>query len=112
MTVRVKNIIEACVFIALGITARLIPHLPNMTPVGAIALRSRARFGTWGLTIPIVSMVDGHPFEEAASCTPPRSCSACGFTTLFLHYQHSRMGALALVREIAYGAHCLLHGRP
>ena len=56
MTVSVKNIIEACVLIALGITARLIPHLPNMTPVGAIALRSRARFGTWGLIIPIVSM--------------------------------------------------------
>ena len=57
MNARTKNIAEACALIALGAVSRLLPHLPNMTPVGAIALRARARFGTAGLAIPIVSMV-------------------------------------------------------
>jgi hypothetical protein len=57
MHVRIKNIAEVCALVALGVVSRLIPHLPNMTPMGAIALRARARFGTIGLAIPIVSML-------------------------------------------------------
>lgn len=45
--------------VALGVGSRLIPHLPNMTALTAIALKSRARFGTLGLVLPIVSMLIG-----------------------------------------------------
>jgi len=43
--------------IVLGVGSRLIPHPPNMTAIGAIALKSRERFGLLGLCIPLVSMV-------------------------------------------------------
>lgn len=42
--------------IALGALSRLIPHLPNMTAMSAVALRARARFGYAGILIPLVSM--------------------------------------------------------
>lgn len=43
--------------IALGVISRLIPHPPNMTAIGAIALKSREHFGIFGLVIPLTSMV-------------------------------------------------------
>lgn len=43
--------------IALGVGSRLLPHPPNMTMIGAIALKSRSRFGTFGLAIPFASMI-------------------------------------------------------
>ena len=42
--------------IALGAVSRLVPHLPNMTAIGAVALKGRARFGGRGLLIPLASM--------------------------------------------------------
>lgn len=41
----------------IGIVGRLIPHLPNMTALGAIALKGRERFGYAGLLIPIAAML-------------------------------------------------------
>jgi len=49
-------ILDATGLIALGSLSRLIPHLPNMTAMSAVALKSRARFGPWGILIPIVSL--------------------------------------------------------
>ena len=38
-------IMEIITLIIIGIISRLVPHLPNMTPVGATALFSSAKFG-------------------------------------------------------------------
>ena len=51
------NIIGVAGLIALGISSRLLPHPPNMTMISAIALKSRSRFGTLGLAIPLASMI-------------------------------------------------------
>lgn len=53
MRIRIAEIIG---LIALGAGSRLIPHLPNVTAMSAVALKSRARFGVAGLAIPLVSM--------------------------------------------------------
>ncbi|MFZ2556101.1 MAG: DUF6580 family putative transport protein [Minisyncoccia bacterium] len=52
-----KVVLEIIGLIALGVGSRLIPHLPNMTALSAVALKSRVRFGTLGLVLPIVSML-------------------------------------------------------
>lgn len=54
MRVKLINIIG---LIALGVGSRLFPHPPNMTAISAIALKSRSRFGTLGLAIPLTSMI-------------------------------------------------------
>ncbi len=36
---------DIIIFIAIGIVARLVPHVPNMTPVGALAITSGAKLG-------------------------------------------------------------------
>lgn len=51
-----KKILEIIGLIALGAGSRLIPHLPNVTAMSAVALKSRARFGMAGLAIPLISM--------------------------------------------------------
>ncbi|OGG72810.1 hypothetical protein A3A38_00660 [Candidatus Kaiserbacteria bacterium RIFCSPLOWO2_01_FULL_53_17] len=48
---------EIAVLVGLGAASRLFPHLPNMTAIGAVALRARSRFGIPGLGIPIISML-------------------------------------------------------
>lgn len=48
---------EIAGLIALGAGSRLLPHLPNMTAMNAIALKSRARFGAAGILIPLVGMI-------------------------------------------------------
>jgi len=48
--------LEIAGLVALGVGSRLLPHPPNMTAIGAIALKSRERFGLKGLFIPLVSM--------------------------------------------------------
>lgn len=53
----VNLLAEIAGLIALGVGSRFVPHLPNMTAIGAIALKSRARFGAAGLLIPLTSMV-------------------------------------------------------
>ncbi len=52
-----RTALEIAGLIALGASSRLIPHLPNMTAIGAIAFKSRARFGILGLSIPVVSLL-------------------------------------------------------
>ena len=42
--------------ILIGAVSRLVPHIPNMTAIGAVALKGRARFGGRGLLIPLASM--------------------------------------------------------
>ena len=49
--------IEIALLVVLGALYRLLPHLPNATPLGAIALRARARFGIAGLSIPLGALV-------------------------------------------------------
>lgn len=51
-----KKILEVIGLIVLGAGSRLIPHLPNVTAMSAVALKSRARFGIAGIAIPLVSM--------------------------------------------------------
>jgi hypothetical protein len=48
---------EIISLILLGALSRLVPHLPNMTAIGAIALKSRAHFGSAGLLIPLSAML-------------------------------------------------------
>lgn len=49
---------EILTFTAIGIISRLIPHLPNMTPVGATALFSGANFGIKkGMIILLLTML-------------------------------------------------------
>jgi len=49
---------EVITFTAIGIISRLVPHLPNMTPVGATALFSSAKFGIKkGLVILLLTML-------------------------------------------------------
>ena len=43
--------------VLITIVSRLIPHLPNFTPIGGLALFSGSTFGLIGLIIPIMSMV-------------------------------------------------------
>ncbi len=52
-----SRIIEAIGLILLGAASRLIPHQPNTTAIGAVALKSRARFGRIGVAIPLTSML-------------------------------------------------------
>src|SRR3989344_5062344 len=52
-----RAITEIIGLIALGAASRLVPHLPNMTAIGAVALKSRARFGYQGLLIPLTAML-------------------------------------------------------
>ncbi|MEK7509116.1 MAG: DUF6580 family putative transport protein [Patescibacteria group bacterium] len=54
---RRETIIEIGGLIALGVMSRLLPHLPNMTAMSAIALKARTRFGPLGLAVPLVSML-------------------------------------------------------
>lgn len=54
---RTAPFIEIAGLIALGAGSRLIPHLPNMTALSAVALKSRARFGTIGIMIPLASLL-------------------------------------------------------
>lgn len=54
---RTKACVEVIFLVALGVLARLLPHLPNMTPIGAIAMRARARFGMLGLGVPLLGLV-------------------------------------------------------
>lgn len=49
--------VEAAALLMLGIGARFVPHLPNATPMSAIAMRARARFGYAGLAIPLLGML-------------------------------------------------------
>lgn len=51
-----KTLFEIAGLVALGAFSRLMPHLPNMTAMNAVALKSRTRFGLAGLLIPLVSM--------------------------------------------------------
>ena len=48
---------EIVFLLALGALYRLLPHLPNATPLGAIAMRARARFGPVGLGIPLLGLL-------------------------------------------------------
>ncbi len=43
--------------IALSALSRLVPHLPNMTALSGVALKSGARFGMWGVAIPLSGML-------------------------------------------------------
>lgn len=52
-----RTFLQIMSLIALGAGSRLIPHLPNMTAMSAVALKSRAHFGVAGLAIPLFSMV-------------------------------------------------------
>jgi len=49
---------EILTFIGIGLLGRLLPHLPNMTPVGATALFFGAKFGMKkGLIVVLVTML-------------------------------------------------------
>ena len=52
-----RTALSVCGLILLGTLSRLLPHLPNMTALGAVALKSGARFGVWGIAIPLTSML-------------------------------------------------------
>lgn len=63
---------EIITLTVIGIISRLVPHLPNMTPVGATALFSSARFGIKkGMIILLLTMlitdalIGLHPFMWA-----------------------------------------------
>jgi hypothetical protein len=48
-----------CALVAMAALARLLPHPPNFTPVGALALFGGATFGDrrWSLTAPLAAML-------------------------------------------------------
>jgi hypothetical protein len=49
---------EIVTFIGIGLLGRLLPHLPNMTPIGAMALFFGAKFGMKkGLIVMLVTML-------------------------------------------------------
>ncbi|MBI5456631.1 hypothetical protein HY969_02725 [Candidatus Kaiserbacteria bacterium] len=52
-----KKYIEIALLVFLAAGSRLVPHLPNMTAVGAVALKARARYGPMGLGIPVLGML-------------------------------------------------------
>ncbi len=50
-------LLEIAVLIFLSAASRLLPHLPNMTALSAVALKARTRFGLFGLFIPLATLV-------------------------------------------------------
>lgn len=52
-----RAILESIGLIALAAASRLLPHPPNMTAVSAVAYKARARFGVWGVAIPVAAML-------------------------------------------------------
>ncbi len=52
-----RTVLNVAGLIALGVGSRLLPHLPNMTALGAISARSVERFGPRGLLIPVAALL-------------------------------------------------------
>ncbi len=52
------TIFAACVLLVFAVAMRLLPHLPNFTPVTAVALVSAWYLGKqWGLVLPVLTIV-------------------------------------------------------
>lgn len=53
-----RKLMAAFALAAFGIAARLVPHLPNATPITAVTLMGSRYLGrTWSLAIPLIAML-------------------------------------------------------
>src|SRR3989338_8937858 len=52
-----KTILIASILVLFGILVRLLPHLPNSTPISAIAFASSIYLGRrWALSLPLLAL--------------------------------------------------------
>ncbi len=53
-----SSLLSALALISIGVIGRLLPHVPNATPLTAIAASARERLGRWwAICIPLVAML-------------------------------------------------------
>jgi hypothetical protein len=58
ITANMKKILSILSLVAIGVIGRLIPHLPNATPITAISFAARRHVGAmWAFIIPVAAMV-------------------------------------------------------